>query len=416
MIQIKSDDSLQVMPNFEKKLLNPRGSALKDGLAFMAYAAQAIAQDEFSKCFVQKPRNNLMKTLLQGPISFMGMCYRYGVLFPIRLAILLGATSAFFTLLPVVLYLKNEKWRRLLFRFYCKAFLRSWGSRIKRHGSKPIVKEPHIFVANHTSFIDYLILSADAYPHATVAQRHGGLIGLLYLMTRWGLEAEVWYLPPRAKRPNQSAIDFANEVKAEISQNYTPPVEKQEKLKDNPRQRYSHVLMQRIQNNSMKTSRSRRFSFTDSNDYSTSKLELEQPEWVNPHADTMDLRNQVLVSLQEQERCRNICSLINDKRHDIVDTWKDSVHNRQENLYSRRIENLSWRLWFRERLTAQEALRKPESDMSSMIDMMASLLPLPLRIYSPDDLYSDLASIDILSPSSLSPRRINWDFSETTVA
>jgi glycerol-3-phosphate O-acyltransferase 3/4 len=36
-------------------------------------------------------------------------------------------------------------------------------------------------------------------------------------MTRWALVADVWYLPPRAKRKDQTAVDFSNEVKAEIS-------------------------------------------------------------------------------------------------------------------------------------------------------------------------------------------------------
>lgn len=40
---------------------------------------------------------------------------------------------------------------------------------------------------------------------------------LLYLMTRWALVADVWYLPPRPIASGQSPIDFANAVKAEIS-------------------------------------------------------------------------------------------------------------------------------------------------------------------------------------------------------
>lgn len=40
---------------------------------------------------------------------------------------------------------------------------------------------------------------------------------LIYLMTRWSLDADVWYLEPRARKSNQSSIEFANEVKAEIS-------------------------------------------------------------------------------------------------------------------------------------------------------------------------------------------------------
>jgi hypothetical protein len=36
-------------------------------------------------------------------------------------------------------------------------------------------------------------------------------------MTRWSLKADVWYLTPRPRRPDQTAINFAHEVKAEIS-------------------------------------------------------------------------------------------------------------------------------------------------------------------------------------------------------
>lgn len=91
--------------------------------------------------------------------------------------VLLAATVIFFIALPIVLHFKNEEWQRWLFKFYCKAFLMSWGSRIRYHGRKPKVDEPHIFVANHTSVIDYIVLSAHDFPHATVAQKHGGVIG-----------------------------------------------------------------------------------------------------------------------------------------------------------------------------------------------------------------------------------------------
>ena len=78
-------------------------------------------------------------------------------------------------------------------------------------------------------------------------------------MTRWNIKADVWYLNPRKRRPGQSAVEFSNEVKAEISEvaslknliwdgywkNFIPPAEKQEKLKDDPRNRYAALLMQR---------------------------------------------------------------------------------------------------------------------------------------------------------------------------
>jgi hypothetical protein len=169
-------------------------------------------------------------------------------------------------------------------------------------------------VSNHTSFIDFLVLSSHEFPHAVIMQKQGGLMGwfqryilrlngslvferklkndritlvkkmrehvydasrspllifpegtcvsneatvlfhrgafeydgayvcpaaikydktrldpywhtreqtfvshILYLMTRWGLVADVWYLPPTQRQPNESATDFAYRVKTDIS-------------------------------------------------------------------------------------------------------------------------------------------------------------------------------------------------------
>ena len=51
------------------------------------------------------------------------------------------------------------------------------GSRIRFHGEKPALTAPHVFVSNHTSFIDFLVLSSHSFPHAIIAQKHGGIIG-----------------------------------------------------------------------------------------------------------------------------------------------------------------------------------------------------------------------------------------------
>ena len=102
---------------------------------------------------------------------------RYLFLFPFRLLLLLTASLLFFIALPIILYLDDDEWQRWLFRLYCGAFLMSWGSRIRYHGTKPCLNVPHVFVANHTSFIDYLVLSAHMFPHAIIAQKHGGIIG-----------------------------------------------------------------------------------------------------------------------------------------------------------------------------------------------------------------------------------------------
>lgn len=44
------------------------------------------------------------------------------------------------------------------------------------------------------------------------------MIQYLYMMmSSWALVCDVWYLPPMNRRPEESAIDFANRVKAVIA-------------------------------------------------------------------------------------------------------------------------------------------------------------------------------------------------------
>ncbi|KAI9137127.1 hypothetical protein BKA69DRAFT_1020261, partial [Paraphysoderma sedebokerense] len=268
-------------------------------------------QDEFSKCFQPQPPIPFREML--SPEYLYGIIYRYCILFTYRLILLLWATYIFLCCLPFVLLSNVEKLKRLLFLFFCKAILKAFSSKIKYHGQKPKLHKPHVFIANHTSFVDYIILSGDQFPLAVISQVHGGILGFiqknilslngsvtfqrkdksargtvaqkarehvhrpnsspllifpegtcvnneytvlfqkgafdldcticpvaikydkskldpywntrkqtftkhfLYIMTRWSLEADVWYLPPMQKLPGETAIDFANRVKALIS-------------------------------------------------------------------------------------------------------------------------------------------------------------------------------------------------------
>ncbi|KAJ3289053.1 1-acylglycerol-3-phosphate O-acyltransferase 6 (lysophosphatidic acid acyltransferase, zeta) [Borealophlyctis nickersoniae] len=474
--RVRSAKSLaprDVLPGFEQKLDLHQGtlgasnaSVLKDGLAFIGFGAQAIAQDEFSKCFTQKPRTRFsLKTIMLGPLHHIGWFFRYFFMFPYRLTLLLIATAFFFLLLPVVLYFENEAWQRWLFRFYCGAFLRSWGSKIRYHGVKPKLDEPHIFVANHTSFIDYILLSAHDFPHATVAQTHKGIIGyfehsvltlngslmfnrnekndrtilaqkmrahvqnatkspllifpegtcvnneytvlfhkgsfeldaqvcpvaikydkryadaywhtktqtftkhLLYLMTRWALVADVWYLPPRPRKEGQSAAEFANEVKAEISvvaglknlnwdgyfKNYAPQKEKQQRLQEHPQTRYGAVLMNRIRNRAMpdrmkglRRSASIHFGAEASIRPFRDHL-ISRPEWIDPKRST-NIKNEILRAIEDEDRSADMITEISHRKNDVVQAWKRYTKNRTADDNQRRLENSTWRLWFKRRI------------------------------------------------------------------
>jgi hypothetical protein len=266
---------------------------------------------------------------------------------------------------------------------------------------------------------------------------------LLYLMTRWELVADVWYLPPRKKRAGQSAVEFANEVKAEISQvaqlknlhwdgywkNFIPAAEKQEKLKDDPRNRYAAILLQRSAAKNKKSSRRRlslsfgetRAAAEDTNE--TGDGQTINLEWTSLSTDCRtSLRNQVLVSLQDQER-KDLSTIIKEKRNDIVDTWKMAAKKKRTSftgslheLDSRRLENISWRLWCKENLerSLAQASTSDENALysSNILEIVTSFLPFPSsRVFSPQDLYSvDLESIDSPSPTSPSAKRLVWNY------
>lgn len=253
------------------------------------------------------------------------------------------------------------------------------------------------------------------------------MYSLLYLMTRWGLVADVWYLPPRKKRPGQSAVEFAEQVKAEISQtanlknlqwdgywkNYIPPPEKQDKLKEDPRNRYAAILVQRSETESSRSVK-RRFSF----DADGSLPFGMEEEFVDEQTvDTTSIRNQVLVNLQEHER-KDLMTSLKEKRYDVVNTWKvaskqqktgtSSISPGFEQIDARRLENISWRLWFRERIYFENYrdMKSRERDSfspSGVLEVFTNLLPFPNRLFSPQDLYShDMASIEdsLKSPST----------------
>ncbi|KAI8928035.1 hypothetical protein BC831DRAFT_434504 [Entophlyctis helioformis] len=503
-----SHPSKDIMPGFEEKIqrtttqlaLGPGSFVLQDGLAFMAYGAQAIAQDEFSKCFTPKPRNTFMSLFAKGPIYTLDWAVRYFLLFPFRVLIMLVASLFFFSALPVVLYLKDEMWQRWLFKFYCRAFVASWGGYVKYHGTKPRLDTP--------TFLLPTTPRAHSFPHATVAQKHGGLIGyfeesvltlngslmfnrsekndravlarkmrehvanpskvpllifpevtrawpactvalcpvdytaaltmtrtghcvnnehtvlfhkgafdldamiapvaikynkqwadaywhsktqsftyhLLYLMTRWALVADVTYLEPRARREGQSAEDFANEVKAEISsvarlknlswdgyfKNFAPPVEKRNKLKQNTQTRYGAVLRSRQKNGNGHVRRSsfsapeRKSSLSESSAEHHLFFADEMPAPTDRTQGSTSSKNMVLVALNDSERRQDMIEAIANRRNNVVDTWKRYTKMRSGDDELRRLENSSWRLWHKQRIEQQR--RREEEEMLSLLN------------------------------------------------
>ncbi|KAI8334757.1 hypothetical protein BC941DRAFT_515501 [Chlamydoabsidia padenii] len=131
----------------------------------------------FSKCFTtgHPSENSALDILTRIP----SILVRYGILLPIRITTLTASTVAFFTSLPVALVLESKTMVSTLVKYYCKGILFSLGVYSEYIGTKPNLKEPHVFVANHTSYLDYIVLSAHKYPLAVVMAKHQGALGFL---------------------------------------------------------------------------------------------------------------------------------------------------------------------------------------------------------------------------------------------
>lgn len=67
---------------------------------------------------------------------------------------------------------------RAAVHFLAKAFIVSWTGVVRYHGPRPVAAPGRVWVANHTSMIDYAVLSAYT-PFAAIMQLHAGWVGML---------------------------------------------------------------------------------------------------------------------------------------------------------------------------------------------------------------------------------------------
>ena len=368
--------------------------------------------------------------------------------------------------------------------------MRAFGSHIRHHGVKPnLTGKPHVFVANHTSFIDYFVLSSYQIPHATVAQQHKGLMGLmqtyvlslngslmfqrsvkgdrsqlakkmrdhvhdtrtarapllvfpegtcvnneftvlfqrgafamdaivcpvaikyskkygdpywvsakqsfvqhiLYLMSFVELEVDVWWLEPQTIRPDENPFQFASRVKQSISEtaglinlswdgylkNFFTQ-EKKTRLLANQQQDFADGIkkcMQRGPVSSMddddedaasRKSQTRTKSYNNLQSLRMSFMHF--PDSLST-SQVVAIKNSILVRSHDNHQTIQELRRMNAKKEDVVHTWRKFTRIKNETEESaenraRRLENSSWRLWYKQsfakrRAVADETLRGP---------------------------------------------------------
>jgi glycerol-3-phosphate O-acyltransferase 3/4 len=156
---------------------------LSDGLQFITQGMQVLVEDQFTKCFQSPKVEQWNWNAYLFPAWCLGVVIRYCVLFPLRLFCLLLGGSIFFILFFALFVVPmrtatREHFQRYLIQFLCHVFVMSWSGVIKIHGTRPRRHPNQVFVANHTSIIDVVILS-QSMCFAIVGQKHPGFMGFM---------------------------------------------------------------------------------------------------------------------------------------------------------------------------------------------------------------------------------------------
>ncbi|CAK0772707.1 hypothetical protein CVIRNUC_003991 [Coccomyxa viridis] len=169
------------------RLSQPSSTVLRDLLdvsSFVQDAAAAIVDDSFLRCFQSQSSDPWNWNIYLAPLWLIGLVVRYLILFPLRFILLMGGFLLFFiAFFTVHAVFKNNpprraRWERALAQFQCQVFVASWTGVIRYHGPRPVNRPNHVWVCNHTSMIDYIILTAYS-PFAVIMQLHPGWVGFL---------------------------------------------------------------------------------------------------------------------------------------------------------------------------------------------------------------------------------------------
>ncbi|XP_019252691.1 PREDICTED: glycerol-3-phosphate acyltransferase 3-like [Nicotiana attenuata] len=166
-------------------------------------AAGAIVDDSFTRCFKSNPPEPWNWNIYLFPLWCLGVVVRYGILFPIRVIVLTIGWIIFLSCyIPVHLLLKGhdkfrKKLERCLVELICSFFVASWTGVVKYHGPRPSIRPKQVFVANHTSMIDFIVLE-QMTAFAVIMQKHPGWVGLLQSTILEGVGC-IWFNRSEAK-------------------------------------------------------------------------------------------------------------------------------------------------------------------------------------------------------------------------
>eukprot|EP00054_Salpingoeca_dolichothecata_P010707 m.59615 g.59615 ORF g.59615 m.59615 type:complete len:430 (+) comp19116_c0_seq1:70-1359(+) len=150
-----------------------------DVAPFVRNSMEAVVQDSFTQCFESRERDRWNFNFYLFPLYYIGVIIRYCILLPCRLLIVAIGLLLFALMFLVAAPLQKSaraKIHESAIKLLAKFFLWSWCAVVHIHGTLPPREPGQIFVANHSSVIDVVLLLQRG-KFCLTGQAHTGLIG-----------------------------------------------------------------------------------------------------------------------------------------------------------------------------------------------------------------------------------------------
>ncbi len=171
-----------IRPHEQSKSQTTTGAVTNITLATVFQGIQAIVTDDFSSCFTSQPPPPWNWNFYLAPMWLVGFIVRT-ILVPLRVAFFVFTSTVFVPVFYLVAIAPlgqrpKDALMRTLIQLKCRLILASWFAVVRYHGVIPSRRPNQVFVANHSSLIDFVVLEA-LMPFATVGQHQPGWIGFI---------------------------------------------------------------------------------------------------------------------------------------------------------------------------------------------------------------------------------------------
>ena len=177
--ECSSDFEKQVREEVQPGYHKTTQFAFLDVTPYCRDAMSAIVQDTFTQCFESKQQTPWDFSFYLMPMSYFSWVIRHFILFPIRCCILLGGLWLFAAMIAASYCFRKERAQEiklLAIKVLANGLLFSWCAVVIEEGTRPARKPGQIYVSNHSTVIDIVLLLKNQ-PLSLTGQKQSGLIG-----------------------------------------------------------------------------------------------------------------------------------------------------------------------------------------------------------------------------------------------